>query len=517
MTTTVLKRSGLVTTGVYNSHVQFEQPRTTKLVQYKKTDGSTGRKLVHTGVPVFRSGTFRDSWGDEMTYETIHMDQMKANFDFLAAKNILTDPPVRKGHPSFLGNDMEDLIGYLTGAVTQDMKSPVDGLMYRYFLADYEIIDDQAIDNINSGLWRHRSAEIGRFGTNDNSEFWPVFMGFAFVSIPAVEGLHINGFSKTGQPIEFTMSKPTKEYDVAGKEETPPAHAPAPAGTPAKATTTTTAVAAQPDPPAPDASATEQPQVAGQVQKVDTTVTGDDLPATGAPVGAEGSFIVPDLFVSGVDDDDDPDGAKSGNKPIEQNQTLEPGAPGPEQNVVKTIQEPDLGDRNLPDVSQITEKPQGPVGVFMIGGIKTNNFQQVQTYITNLEKMLHAGQDAERTAFCNQLTKDGRILASQLDDFVAFALKLPADQYAAWSALQVAAPSQRLFSGHLNAVADQTAGSPAEADSAKQKEYTTAYDIVENMALGNLNRAQLESTPSYKKMVSLAKDLGITDNKFIKE
>jgi hypothetical protein len=174
---------------------------------YKKTDGTTGSKLSLEDVPVFRSGTFRDSQGYQHTYDPFHMSQMVSNYDLLKSQNILPDVPVRDGHPGFLLSGMEGngkVVGWHTGLRTEERVSPVDGEKYTYLLANFDILDEQGQTNVENGLWRNRSSEVGTYISNSEAEFFPVYAGFAYVDIPAVEGL--NGFSKTNPGLGTTFS-----------------------------------------------------------------------------------------------------------------------------------------------------------------------------------------------------------------------------------------------------------------------------------------------------------------------
>jgi hypothetical protein len=194
----------------------------------KQTDTGEQSVLVLEGVPVFRSGTFRDSMGSQRTWESLHMSQMVSNFGLLRDRGIFADVPVRKGHPSFLADPMDGLIGYITNLSTADLTSAHDGNKYTYILADYEIPDEAAQKKIQSGLWRNRSAEIGAYVTNDESEFWPTFMGFAYVDIPAVEGLN-GAFSK----FDHSKFEIMEEAPVGDKDDKGTAPAGQPAAEPA--------------------------------------------------------------------------------------------------------------------------------------------------------------------------------------------------------------------------------------------------------------------------------------------
>lgn len=161
--------------------------------------GTKSEKLVLqvTDVPVFRSGTFRDSMGYQHTWENIHIDQMVMHHDHLKNSGIFADVPVRKGHGSFFGDPMDSLIGWHTGLRAETMTSTHDGKEYHYLLASFEIFEEDAAKHVEDGDWRNRSSEVGFYLTNAEAEYWPVYQGFAYVDIPAVEGL--NGFSKAVQ------------------------------------------------------------------------------------------------------------------------------------------------------------------------------------------------------------------------------------------------------------------------------------------------------------------------------
>lgn len=179
---------------------------------YRRDSGS----LVLERVAVFRSGTFRDSMGYQNTWESLHMKQMIDNWDHLRDNKIFDDVPVRDGHPGWLIHGTEGngkVVGWHTNLATEKAKAPHDDEEYDYIFADYEITDPDAAQNIENGTWRNRSAEIGTYVTNNEAEFWPTYMGFAYVDIPAVEGLKFN--SPNGSKFFVFGSLPsTKETGV---------------------------------------------------------------------------------------------------------------------------------------------------------------------------------------------------------------------------------------------------------------------------------------------------------------
>lgn len=186
--------------------------------KYRKDNGN----LVIEGQPVFRSGTFRDSMGMQHTWEALHMDQMVAHFTMLRDRGLFTDVPVRDGHPGFLVNGVPGaggVVGWHTGLRAEVLETHTGG-KETFLLADYEFTDPDAIAKFENGTYRNRSSEIGEYTTNDEATFWPTYMGFAWVDIPAVEGLNAASFSaysasdRSGKlivPVE-------KEFSVSGTD-----------------------------------------------------------------------------------------------------------------------------------------------------------------------------------------------------------------------------------------------------------------------------------------------------------
>lgn len=231
-----------------------------------KTFTSSGSGITTvSGLPVFRSGTFRNSMGIQATWEGLHMDQMVSHFDMLRGRGIFSDVPVRDGHPGFLMSGTPGtgkVVGYHTALSVMKLQSPVDGKEYDYLLADFEILDPDAQRSYESGLFRNRSSEVGEYVTNDEATFYPVYMGVAFVDVPAVEGLngtgshaaYMHGFSKETEDRKFTIyleENPVTapQLPVPGQHAapvqtppvtdpatvTPPTQAPAPVQVPAPA------------------------------------------------------------------------------------------------------------------------------------------------------------------------------------------------------------------------------------------------------------------------------------------
>lgn len=195
----------------------------TYFAQGKALDGTDQQVLTIENMPVFRSGTFRDSTGWQTTWEALHIQEMVRHFQYLIERGIFADVPVRAGHPSFLGmNPIHEVIGYHTALRSEKRHSPVHDADFEYLLADYVILDADAAQKINSGLWRNRSSEIGTYVDNSEAEYAPTYMGVAYVDIPAVESL--NSFAKHSNS-DFGIMM---EEEMSGlPKPTPPAPAPA--------------------------------------------------------------------------------------------------------------------------------------------------------------------------------------------------------------------------------------------------------------------------------------------------
>ncbi len=211
----------------------FKMERQVRPNQY--ASGEPIEMLVIENMPVFRAGTFRDSMGFQHTWEDIHMQHMVEHFSLLASRGILEHVPIRKGHPGFFtsGGEIQDsIVGYHTALRVERMVNPVDGIEYAYLLADYEILDPDAIVKIERGLWRNMSAEVGTWFTNDEAEFWPVYQGVAYVDFSAVEGLK-NYASANGVGSSYSIMT-DKELSVADAPNStvqvpqPPAGVPVP-------------------------------------------------------------------------------------------------------------------------------------------------------------------------------------------------------------------------------------------------------------------------------------------------
>jgi hypothetical protein len=179
-------------------NVSLFQTGVTPGTDFKFTKNADGTAAVE-GFKVFRSGTFRDSLGIQHTWTDEHLTQMVANHEMLKARNLLPNVPVRADH-SF---SVDKLVGWIDGLYTDET----------FLRANFRFTEPEAAAKFDRGTYLNRSAEVGLYETNDEAFFWPVLMGFAFVDLPAVEGL-------------FAASQ--RKYTVITDKETPVPEAPPP-------------------------------------------------------------------------------------------------------------------------------------------------------------------------------------------------------------------------------------------------------------------------------------------------
>ncbi len=202
-----------------------------------------GTSIVR-GVEIFKSGTFRDSWGDQHTWTPDHLKQMVSNFNILLSNDIFPNVPSRRDHSS----SIDKVMGYFDKVYTDGVK----------LFADIHITEPSDVDKLARGTYRSRSLEVGMYIDNSEAAYWPVIFGVAWVDIPAVEGLHnksinasffsmvnqeesnMSGTAATGTPSAGTL---TIQVQSVASDVAPPKvdHASATGGAPAATAPTPTA------------------------------------------------------------------------------------------------------------------------------------------------------------------------------------------------------------------------------------------------------------------------------------
>jgi hypothetical protein len=178
------------------------------LEQQYKVEAVDGTQGVVRNYPIFRAGTFKDSLGRQRTWTRENLDDMVKNFKRLKDSGALETVPVRADHSM----SVNSVVGWVLS-----IKRQGDQL-----LADFQFTEADAAQKFSSGTFRNRSAEVGAYETNAEEMYWPVLMGFAFVDLAAVEGLHRAQFSLASAPS-------TREITVPDAPVTPPAATDAPA------------------------------------------------------------------------------------------------------------------------------------------------------------------------------------------------------------------------------------------------------------------------------------------------
>ncbi|URG17380.1 capsid maturation protease [Rhodococcus phage Mbo2] len=199
MTTSTLDKKSAELIGFENGILSTSVEPTCRF--FTKDNGA--KAMAVKDIAVFRSGTFRDSMGEQREWDEFAMDSFVRNYNHLTQSGILKDIPVRRGHPTFGQNPIDTVIGYVTSLRVETRTASIEQKEYAYLVADFEILDEEAQQKINSGLWRNRSSEVGTYYDNNDMAHAPTFMGVAYVDIPAVERL--NEFAKGSQTAKFSM------------------------------------------------------------------------------------------------------------------------------------------------------------------------------------------------------------------------------------------------------------------------------------------------------------------------
>lgn len=140
-----------------------------------KTD--TGEFAV-LGMPILKTGTFRDSSGRQHTFDTAYLENAVQNFYALKDSGVLPNVPMRKDH----ARSVDSVVGYFENVYVDPTGE--------FLKCDFAFTDDAAANDYAKKKFRSRSIEIGPHTTNAEETYDPVIMGCAFVDLPAVEGLY---------------------------------------------------------------------------------------------------------------------------------------------------------------------------------------------------------------------------------------------------------------------------------------------------------------------------------------
>lgn len=173
--------------------------------------------IVLKNVEIFRVGTFK---GYE--YKRSALEKMVANFYYLKSLGIFTHVPVRSDHT---GMFREAPVIDRVGGYVKDLYMKGNKLV-----ADIRVTSENMMNKIKEGSYVSRSSEIGSYQDNEGNVYSPTLWGFAFVDVPAVEGLSPEfSFSKE-KPELISLNPEDMKVEKHGADEAPveePAVAPA--------------------------------------------------------------------------------------------------------------------------------------------------------------------------------------------------------------------------------------------------------------------------------------------------
>lgn len=140
-----------------------------------KINSASEGKIIKD-VEIFKAGTFKG-----IEFKQSALEKMVANFYVLKAHDTFAHVPVRSDHPGWLGE-----VGVIdrVGGYVKDLR-----VVGKKLVADIRVTSESMLQKILEGSYISRSAEIGNYRDNNGDTFSPVLWGFAWVDIPAVEGL----------------------------------------------------------------------------------------------------------------------------------------------------------------------------------------------------------------------------------------------------------------------------------------------------------------------------------------
>lgn len=421
-----------------------------------------------TRMPVFKAGTFRDSWGDQQTWTQDHLRQMVDNFSLLKARDIFPNVPVRSDH-SF---SIDKVIGYVDGLSLSE-----DG---NFLLADYTVTEPTAAEKIARGTYRSRSLEVGMFETNSGEMYYPVVFGFAFVDIPAVEGLH----SKKSGVAFFSMSmdeggvwtpRQAAQYkadedlvEVFGKYD----QGVGPDGA--------HYVAASPFPEFKCANcaffdgARQCEIVAGDI----------------APEGVCKRWIIPASLV----------GSTQSNNSKETHMTKptdDRGASKPEATASVLNSATNTFGTSATSSGTLTLTTAPAVRKFRINGQEVEAGDAVQAHIDALEAFAKETRDGNRRNFVSALAESKKIAATQVEALTALAADMSDEQFEAFKSAYEAAPVLSILAEHGGS------NTNLDGETIENDELVILRETVAQHRRAGLTEAQIAQTASFKKLTAL--------------
>ena len=143
------------------------------------------------------------------------------------------------------------------------------------------------------------------------------------------------------------------------------------------------------------------------------------------------------------------------------------------------------------------KKVSAKAGAFLVNGVQVTDPKAVQAHITLLENAMKESREANRNEFVQNLAKENKIHASQIDQFEKLVATFSDEQYTQWAALWDTAPAV----GTLGEQGAQNGGIKAET-AANEDDLQVAKGIVQQHVMSNMPIDKIKSTGSYKKVVA---------------
>lgn len=166
-------------------------------------------------IEIFKAGTFKG-----IEFKLSALEKMVANFYVLKSHGIFDHVPVRSDHPGWLGE-----VGVIdrVGGYVKDLR-----VVGKKLVADVRITSKEMLEKIKEGSYVQRSAEIGHYRDNNGDTWSPCLWGFAWVDIPAVEGLSPTFSFSQDKNVELVKlnSEDMEPKEGEDKVETPVEEAP---------------------------------------------------------------------------------------------------------------------------------------------------------------------------------------------------------------------------------------------------------------------------------------------------
>ena len=312
-----------------------------------------------------------------------------------------------------------------------------------FLSATVEITDADAWEKWDSRTWRARSIEIGFYQTNDGKTFYPVVVGLAFVDIGAVEGLHSR-----------TRNHNTHNFHlvVTDNEETsmPPD------------------INTQPEEWIKAVNYAAWVQSARYAQACQdweravnyaVALEREAAAATGAGQGQDGT-----------------QGGQGGGQP--------PAITGQQNH---------------------SQPPVHPPMAFRVNGQPTTDFMTVQAHIDTLEQYRSESITIGRSDYVEQLARDERITAAQIESLTAHALSLTDEQFKTFRATYDNAPKMTVFGNHGGQGpqgGENNQNQNFGSQQTTEDELETAKEIVKRHRLAGMSEDKIEKSASFKRLVA---------------